>query len=194
MHPRGFHYLIFILMVKRILLLALISSGSNSRFLSVLCRYSVWVSRRGSVRRKGPPRAGLRVCVSLSPWAHRSGSQAVDLLPWIERGIMLILWVSTLQSWVIISQVGIKNPKVLIDRSRGFAGEVFDYLAFDPSVFIFSLVPHYFPFSVPFPPRIPRVTLKKVMATASVDSTIAAGLSVVRFPSSILCFRFSALQ
>ena len=26
------------------------------------------------------------MCVSLSPWIHRSGSQAVDLLPWIEGG------------------------------------------------------------------------------------------------------------
>ena len=34
---------------------------------------------------------------------------------------IIFLWVSTLQSWVIISQVGIENPKVLIVRKSDHA-------------------------------------------------------------------------
>ena len=184
-------------MVKRILLLALISSRSNSRFLSVLCRYSVWVSRRGSVRRKGPPRAGLRVCASLSVgpsvWVTGGGSGTLDRKGNNANslGVNSPVLGDYLTSWDKKPE-GSNRPLAWFCR-RGFRLPSFRLQRFH-SFFCCSVVPHYFPFSVPFPPRIPRVTLKKVMATASVDSTIAAGLSVVRFPSSILCFRFSALQ
>ena len=57
MHQRGFHYLIFILTVERILLLALISSRTAAS-----SRNSVWVSRRRSVRRKDAPRGCGWVC------------------------------------------------------------------------------------------------------------------------------------
>ena len=64
-----------------------------------------------------------RTAVSFSPWIHRSGSQAVGLLPWIRGGgqVIHVSLVSTLLSWVVISQVGIENPKVLINLqiSRG---------------------------------------------------------------------------
>ena len=86
MHPRGFHYLIFILMVKRILLLALISSRTAVGFVGIRSGSYV-VGRSGE--RGHPAAAGQRasfVCVSLSPWIHRNGSQAVDLLPWIGEG------------------------------------------------------------------------------------------------------------
>ena len=111
MHPRCFHYLIFILMVERILMLALISSRTAVGRIVGIRSGSHVVGRSGTT---GHPAGDL--CLSLSPWIHRSGSQAVDLLPWIGgEQVILILWESTLQSrLVIISQVGIENPKVLI--------------------------------------------------------------------------------
>ena len=78
MHHRGFHYLIFILMVTRILLIALISSRTAA---AVGVRSGSYVV--GQSGGKGPPR-GCGAALSLSPWIHRSGSQAVNLLPWIE--------------------------------------------------------------------------------------------------------------
>ena len=53
---------------------------------SVQCRYSVRALRRGSVRGKGPPHACRPVSLSLSPWIHRSGSQAQDLFTLDQRG------------------------------------------------------------------------------------------------------------
>ena len=89
MHPRGFHDLNFILMVKRILLLALISS----RTAAVGIRSGSHVVGRSG--EKGHPAAAGRsvssVCVSLSPWIHRSRSQAAGLLPWIGGGGQVIL-------------------------------------------------------------------------------------------------------
>ena len=84
-HPRDFHYLIFILMVKRILLLALITS----RAAPVLCRF-LPVFGLGLTSWVGPgKRTTSDVC--LSPWIHRSGSQAVGLLPWIGGWGQVIL-------------------------------------------------------------------------------------------------------
>ena len=48
------------------------------------------------------------------------------------------------------------------------------------------------PWYVSFVP-IPRVILRKAIARASVDSTVTAGCSIVRFPSSVLYFRLSDL-
>ena len=62
MLPRSFHSLIFILMVERTLLLALISprAAATSRFVVIL----VWVLHRGSVRRKRATR-GSSLSLSL---------------------------------------------------------------------------------------------------------------------------------
>ena len=82
MHPRVFHYLIFILIVKRILLpLALISSRTAAAVFVGIRYGSHVVGRSGE---KGPPCGCSNV--ALSPWIHRSGSQAVGLLPWIGGG------------------------------------------------------------------------------------------------------------
>ena len=76
-NPRVSHYLIFILMVKRIQLLALISSRT-----AVLFRFF------GAIRwahRKGARRGCGSVCRSFSDRSiARSGSQAVGLSPWTE--------------------------------------------------------------------------------------------------------------
>ena len=62
MHSRGFHDLVFILMVTRILLLALISSHTAA----VHCRCSVWVLHCRSVRgKRATPRLRGSACVSL---------------------------------------------------------------------------------------------------------------------------------
>ena len=110
MHPRGFHYFIFILMVKRILLLALISlrTAAASRFFVGI--------RSGShvVGRSGEKSHLVGVSLSVNPSVSVTGGGSVTL---DRRGkqVKLIIWVSTLLSWVIISQVGIENPKVLVD-------------------------------------------------------------------------------
>ena len=72
MHPRGFHYLIFIVMVKRILLLALVSS----RTAAVGIRFGSYVVGRSA--EKGPPRGCGAVPLSLSP--------PVDPSVWVTGG------------------------------------------------------------------------------------------------------------
>ena len=87
MHSRGFHYLIFILMVKRIPLLALISSRTAVGSLSVFgLSLTSWVGPG----KRATPRVTSR-SLSLSLWTHRSGSQAVGLFPWIGGGGHFIL-------------------------------------------------------------------------------------------------------
>ena len=116
MHPRGFHYLIFILMIKRILLLALMSSRAAVGFAGIRSGSYV-VGRSGE--RGHPAAAGQQHFVSLflSPWIHRSGSQAVDMLPWIgggtgnadSPGVNSPVLGDHLTSWD-------QNPKVLLGR------------------------------------------------------------------------------
>ena len=104
-------------MVKRILLTCSHIIAHSSRFI---CRYSVWVLRRRSVwgKRATPRQQPLSLSVDLSVWVTGGGSVTLD-----RRGGQEIQFslVSTLLSWVIISQVGIENPKVLINLqiSRG---------------------------------------------------------------------------
>ena len=110
MHPQGFHYLIFILMVKRILLLALISSRTAVGFVGIRSGSYV-VGRSGE--RGHPAPAGQQHFVSLS----LRGSIGLGHRRWVcypgseGEQVILILWASTVQSWVIISQVGIKTRK-----------------------------------------------------------------------------------
>ena len=65
MHPRGFHYLIFILMVKRILLLALISSRTAVGFVGVRSGSDVVGPGKGATRRLRVSALPSCVCLSL---------------------------------------------------------------------------------------------------------------------------------
>ena len=94
---------------------------------SGFCRFSVWVLRRRSVRGKGPPGAcgSAALRVSLSPWIHWSGSQAVGLLPWIgggtgntnSLGVNCPVLGDHLTSWD-------QNPKVLKGARNGPVGKL----------------------------------------------------------------------
>ena len=84
------------------------------------CRYSVWVSRRGSVQGKGLPRGCVCVFHSLSlrgPTGLGRGGGSVTL---DRRGgqVIHISLGSTLLCWVIISQFGIENLKFLLHSRR----------------------------------------------------------------------------
>ena len=95
-------------MVKRILLLALVSSRTAAR-QSVL--------RRRSVQRKDhSAAAGRSVSRSFnrSVWVTGEGSVTLGR----EAGNIHFYLVSTLLFWVIISQVGIENPTDLIDPEK----------------------------------------------------------------------------
>ena len=114
MHPRGFHYLILILMVKRVLLLALISSRTAAVGQIVGIRSGSYVVGRSG--EEGPPHgSSLSLSVDLSVWVTGGGSVTLD-----RRGgqVIHIYLVLTLLSWVIISHVGIENPKVLTGREH----------------------------------------------------------------------------
>ena len=109
MHPRVFHYLICISMVKRIQLLA--PRSSRTAVIQSLLR-------RRSVRGKEPPRrcaSSVRLSAGhfyRSVWVTGGGPGALDQ----GTGNLRFSLVSTLLFWVIISQVGTENPTDLIDR------------------------------------------------------------------------------
>ena len=78
MHPRGFHYMMFALMVKRVLLLALIPSRTAAVFVGI--RSGSYVV--GQSGEKGPQRgcgAAVCACLSLDPSVWVTGGGSVTL-------------------------------------------------------------------------------------------------------------------
>ena len=85
---------------------------------SEFCRYPVWVSRRGSVRGKGPPRGCVCVSLSLSlrgstglghrQWVYYVGSEGGTGNTYFS-GVNSLMLGDHLTSWD-------RSPKVLVDR------------------------------------------------------------------------------